>query len=62
MGVFQFTFSCELNTLCGVGLAGVGDLVLTCTGELSRNRTVGLRLGQVKPQYTDWGADAREPG
>jgi len=28
------------------GLAGVGDLVLTCTGELSRNRTVGLRLGQ----------------
>mmetsp|Transcript_5659 Transcript_5659/g.14445 ORF Transcript_5659/g.14445 Transcript_5659/m.14445 type:complete len:362 (-) Transcript_5659:150-1235(-) len=28
------------------GLAGVGDLVLTCTGEQSRNRTVGLRLGQ----------------
>ena len=28
------------------GLAGVGDLVLTCTGELSRNRTVGYRLGQ----------------
>ncbi|MBA4393670.1 MAG: glycerol-3-phosphate dehydrogenase [Desulfobacca sp.] len=28
------------------GLAGIGDLVLTCTGELSRNRTVGLRLGQ----------------
>ncbi len=28
------------------GLAGMGDLVLTCTGELSRNRTVGLRLGQ----------------
>jgi len=26
------------------GLAGMGDLVLTCTGELSRNRTVGLRL------------------
>ncbi|RMF13794.1 MAG: NAD(P)-dependent glycerol-3-phosphate dehydrogenase [Candidatus Dadabacteria bacterium] len=28
------------------GLAGVGDLVLTATGELSRNRTVGYRLGQ----------------
>ncbi|MBW3534548.1 MAG: NAD(P)-dependent glycerol-3-phosphate dehydrogenase [Gemmatimonadetes bacterium] len=28
------------------GLAGMGDLVLTCTGELSRNRTVGYRLGQ----------------
>lgn len=27
------------------GLAGMGDLVLTCTGELSRNRTVGYRLG-----------------
>ncbi len=28
------------------GLAGMGDLVLTCTGELSRNRTVGMRLGK----------------
>lgn len=28
------------------GLAGMGDLVLTCTGSLSRNRTVGTRLGQ----------------
>lgn len=28
------------------GLAGLGDLVLTCTGELSRNRRVGLELGQ----------------
>lgn len=27
------------------GLAGIGDLVLTCTGELSRNRTVGFELG-----------------
>ena len=27
-----------------MGLAGAGDLVLTCTGELSRNRTVGVRL------------------
>ncbi|MBI4666109.1 MAG: NAD(P)-dependent glycerol-3-phosphate dehydrogenase [Nitrospinae bacterium] len=29
-----------------MGLSGLGDLVLTCTGDLSRNRTVGLRLGQ----------------
>lgn len=28
------------------GLSGLGDLVLTCTGSLSRNRTVGLKLGQ----------------
>ena len=28
------------------GLAGVGDLVLTCTGSLSRNRAVGLELGR----------------
>lgn len=28
------------------GLAGLGDLVLTCTGSLSRNRTVGLELGR----------------
>ena len=29
-----------------MGLAGMGDLVLTCTGDLSRNRTVGLELGR----------------
>ena len=28
------------------GLAGMGDLVLTCTGDLSRNRSVGLELGK----------------
>jgi len=28
------------------GLAGLGDLVLTCSGELSRNRTVGLELAR----------------
>ncbi len=28
------------------GLAGAGDLILTCTGDLSRNRTLGLRLGR----------------
>ena len=37
MGARAATFS---------GLAGMGDLVLTCTGTLSRNRTVGYRLGQ----------------
>lgn len=28
------------------GLSGLGDLILTCTGELSRNRTVGFELGR----------------
>lgn len=28
------------------GLAGLGDLILTCTGELSRNRAVGIKLGK----------------
>jgi len=37
MGANPFTFS---------GLAGMGDLVLTCTGGLSRNRTLGVRLGK----------------
>jgi glycerol-3-phosphate dehydrogenase (NAD(P)+) len=31
------------------GLAGLGDLVLTCTGDLSRNRTVGFELGRGRP-------------
>jgi glycerol-3-phosphate dehydrogenase (NAD(P)+) len=30
------------------GLAGLGDLILTCTGDLSRNRTVGLELAEGK--------------
>ena len=30
------------------GLAGIGDLVLTCTGTLSRNRTLGVEIGQGK--------------
>jgi len=30
------------------GLSGMGDLVLTCTGGLSRNRSVGMQLGQGK--------------
>ncbi|NSW86297.1 MAG: NAD(P)-dependent glycerol-3-phosphate dehydrogenase [Syntrophobacteraceae bacterium] len=37
MGAHPLTFS---------GLAGVGDLLLTCTGDLSRNRTVGIQLGK----------------
>jgi glycerol-3-phosphate dehydrogenase (NAD(P)+) len=42
----------RLATACGAraetmsGLAGLGDLVLTCTGGLSRNRTVGVELGR----------------
>jgi glycerol-3-phosphate dehydrogenase (NAD(P)+) len=31
-----------------MGLTGLGDLVLTCTGDLSRNRQVGLRLAEGK--------------
>jgi glycerol-3-phosphate dehydrogenase (NAD(P)+) len=44
----------RLAVACGArpetlaGLAGMGDLVLTCTGGLSRNRTVGVELGRGK--------------
>ena len=34
------------DPLTFAGLAGMGDLILTCTGGLSRNRTVGVRLGR----------------
>jgi glycerol-3-phosphate dehydrogenase (NAD(P)+) len=34
------------NPLTLSGLSGIGDLILTCTGDLSRNRQVGLQLGQ----------------
>lgn len=37
MGAHPLTFA---------GLSGIGDLVLTCTGDLSRNRSVGFQLGQ----------------
>lgn len=37
LGAYPATFA---------GLAGLGDLVLTCTGDLSRNRTLGLNLGR----------------
>ncbi|MBQ9453185.1 MAG: NAD(P)-dependent glycerol-3-phosphate dehydrogenase [Desulfovibrio sp.] len=42
----------RLGVACGahaetfMGLSGLGDLTLTCTGDLSRNRQLGLRLGQ----------------
>lgn len=36
------------NPATFAGLAGMGDLVLTCTGDLSRNRTVGMELGRGK--------------
>ncbi len=37
---------CGANPITFAGLAGMGDLVLTCTGALSRNRHVGMKLGQ----------------
>ena len=40
MGAKQATF---------MGLSGMGDLILTCTGDLSRNRRVGLLLAAGKP-------------
>ncbi|THB76638.1 MAG: NAD(P)-dependent glycerol-3-phosphate dehydrogenase [Desulfobulbaceae bacterium] len=43
---FGIHFGAETETF--YGLSGMGDLVLTCTGDLSRNRTVGLKLGQGK--------------
>jgi glycerol-3-phosphate dehydrogenase (NAD(P)+) len=48
-GIAEIT---RLAVACGArretlaGLSGLGDLVLTCTGSLSRNRTVGEALGQ----------------
>ena len=36
--------NCKPETL--MGLSGLGDLVLTCTGDLSRNRRMGLALGR----------------
>ncbi len=36
------------NPLTFSGLAGMGDLILTCTGALSRNRSVGVGLGEGK--------------
>ena len=39
------------DPLTFLGLAGMGDLVLTCTGDLSRNRKVGLALGRGEPLH-----------
>ncbi len=36
------------NPLTFLGLSGIGDLVLTCTGKLSRNRNVGIQIGEGK--------------
>jgi glycerol-3-phosphate dehydrogenase (NAD(P)+) len=36
------------NPVTFAGLAGMGDLVLTCTGALSRNRAVGIEIGRGK--------------
>jgi len=50
-GIAEIT---RLAVACGgrrqtlAGLSGLGDLVLTCTGSLSRNRTVGIELGRGK--------------
>jgi len=51
-GVAEVT---RLAVACGgrretlAGLSGIGDLVLTCTGALSRNRWVGIELGKDRP-------------
>ncbi|PRW59103.1 glycerol-3-phosphate dehydrogenase [Chlorella sorokiniana] len=44
--ITRLAVSLGANPLTLAGLSGVGDIVLTCTGDLSRNRTVGLRLGK----------------
>ena len=42
----RLAVACGANPLTLAGLAGIGDLVLTCTGHLSRNLQVGIRLGK----------------
>lgn len=42
-----FALGGQRDTLAG--LSGLGDLILTCTGALSRNRQVGLELGKGRP-------------
>jgi len=44
--VSRLAVACGANPMTLAGLAGVGDLVLTCTGHLSRNLQVGMRLGK----------------
>ena len=43
--ITRLAVACGGRTETMAGLAGLGDLVLTCTGGLSRNRTVGVELG-----------------
>ena len=47
------------NALTLAGLSGIGDLVLTCTSELSRNRTVGEALGRGE-KLADWTSKTRQ--
>lgn len=42
----RLAVSCGAKPATLAGLAGLGDLVLTCTGGLSRNRSVGVELGK----------------
>ncbi|HUT77635.1 MAG TPA: NAD(P)H-dependent glycerol-3-phosphate dehydrogenase [Polyangia bacterium] len=44
--ISRLAVACGANPLTLAGLAGTGDLVLTCTGHLSRNLQVGIRLGR----------------
>ncbi len=44
--ITRLAVACGARPITMAGLAGVGDLVLTCTGGLSRNRTVGVELGR----------------
>ena len=44
--VSRLAVAAGANPLTLAGLAGVGDLMLTCTGHLSRNLQVGMRLGR----------------
>ncbi|MFW5920252.1 MAG: NAD(P)H-dependent glycerol-3-phosphate dehydrogenase [Polyangiales bacterium] len=46
--ISRLALSRGANPLTMAGLSGMGDLVLTCTGDLSRNRNVGLQLGRGK--------------
>ena len=46
--ITRLAVSCGAKPSTMAGLAGLGDLVLTCTGGLSRNRTVGVQLGKGK--------------
>ena len=46
--IARLTMKMGGDALTLAGLAGMGDLVLTCTGDLSRNRHVGFELGQGK--------------